>query len=180
MPLKSTVKVSVETKLQEYEGRYNHMYLDTKGKVTIGVGHLIPNKSAVATLSLFTVKNNIAFTPATLKEKQEEYDTIAKQVKNYKAGWYKKHCKLVMKDADINIQLKKHIKVFYKELSSLYNKANGYAIEFDSMPEEVQIALFDMIFNLGLIKLRTTFSKFNKAIKQKDWMKQRSKAPALM
>ncbi len=38
MPLKATVKTEVEKKIEEYEGRYNHMYLDSKAKVTIGVG----------------------------------------------------------------------------------------------------------------------------------------------
>jgi len=169
MPLKTTVQTEVEKKIEEYEGRYNHMYLDTKSKVTIGVGHLITNRTAVTTLTLYTLKNNLPNVAATLKEKQDEYDTIAKQKKNYKASWYKQHCKLVMKDLDINTQRKKHITTFYTELCGLYKKTKGYTTDFDSMPESVQKALFDMIFNLGLTKLSTTFTKFNSAIKQEKW-----------
>ncbi len=169
MPLKNSVKTIVQKKLEEYEGRYNHMYLDSKGKVTIGVGHLIASKNAVATITLYKTKNNQPTTPASLKEKQDEYSNVLKQKKNYKASWYKQFTKLVMKEADINAQRDKHITAFYTELSGMYSKAKGYTNDFDAMPEEVQLALFDMIFNLGQTKLRTIFTNFNKAIKQEKW-----------
>lgn len=169
MPLNSKVKAVVEKKLEEYEGRYDHMYLDSKSKVTIGVGHLITNKNAVGTLTLYTVKNKLPSTLATLKQKQDEYDAIVKQKKNYKASWYKQHTSLVMKDADINTQRNKHVTTFYSELLGMYTKAKGFATGFDDMPESVQKALFDMIFNLGQTKLRTTFTKFNDAVKKEKW-----------
>lgn len=169
MALKAIVKTTVEKKLEEYEGRYNHMYLDSKGKVTVGVGHLIPNKIAVAVITLYKTKKNIASTPATVNEKQDEYDTVAKQKKNYKASWYKQYTTLIMKDADINALRNKHIDSFYKELSGLYKKSNGYATDFDNMPQEVQKALFDMVFNLGITKLSMVFTQFNNAIKNEQW-----------
>jgi GH24 family phage-related lysozyme (muramidase) len=159
----------VQKKLEEYEGRYNHMYLDSKGKVTIGVGHLIASKGAVATIKLYKMKNNHANTTASLIEKKDEYDNVVKQKKNNKASWYKKFTKLVMKDTDINTQRDKHIATFYSELSGAYCKAKGYTNNFDDMPEEVQLALFDMIFNLGEPKLRRIFTNFNNAIKQEKW-----------
>lgn len=169
MPLKISVKTMVQKKLEEYEKRYNHMYLDSKGKVTIGVGHLIANKSTVATIPLYNTKNNQPTTPASLKEKQDEYGNVLKQKKNYKANWYKQFTKLVMKDADINAQRDKHIAIFYTELSGMYSKTKGYTNDFDAMPDEVQLALFDMIFNLGQTNLRTGFINFNKAIRQEKW-----------
>lgn len=169
MPLKASVQTVVEKKLEEYEGRYNHMYLDTKSKVTVGVGHLIANKAAVGSVKMYTVKNKVPSTLATLKQKQDEYDNIAKQKKNYKASWYKQHTSLVMKDADMNAQRKKHITTFYSELNGMYKKANGYKDNFDNFPDSVQKALFDMIFNLGQTKLRNKFIKFNAAIKKEAW-----------
>ncbi|WP_133512713.1 hypothetical protein [Candidatus Thiosymbion oneisti] len=83
MPLKSSVKTIVQKKLEEYEGRYNHMYLDSKDKVTIGVGHLIASKNVVASITLHNTKNNQPTTPASLKEKQDEYNNVLKQKKNY-------------------------------------------------------------------------------------------------
>ncbi len=169
MPLIGSVKSKVSKKIEKYEGRYNYLYLDSLGKVTVGIGHLIVNRSAIASVNMYTVKNNQPMKLATLTEKQVEYDTIAKQNKNYKASWYKQHTKLVMKDVDINAQRDEHIRTFYKELTRYYKKNNGFNSNFDSFPINAQIALFDMIFNLGLTKLKNKFTKFNDAIKKEDW-----------
>jgi len=167
--LNSNVKSVVEKKLEEYEGRYNHMYLDSKAKVTVGIGHLIANKGAVISVTMYTEKNKMPHMVATMKQKQDEYDNLIKQKKNYKASWYKQHTSLIMKDTDINIQRKNHIDTFYSELVSVYKKTNGFKDDFDNFPINVQKALFDMIFNLGQTNLRNKFIKFNDAIKQEKW-----------
>ncbi|QIL88967.1 hypothetical protein GNX18_03700 [Microbulbifer sp. SH-1] len=107
-------------------------------------------------------------TPATLAEKQAEYDRIAKQPRNYRAAWYKQFCTLTMREGDIDLQGNHHISSFYKELTAIYSSSNGYSA-FDQMPPEVQMALFDMIFNLGATRLRNLFLNFNNAIKKSDW-----------
>lgn len=76
-----------------------------------------------------------------------------------------------MKDADINLQRDKHITSFYTELSGIYTKSNGYPNDFDQLPKNVQLALFDMIFNLGATKIVSSFPNFNKALKAGDWKK---------
>ena len=76
-----------------------------------------------------------------------------------------------MKDAEIIRQLNKHIESFYKELTTLYKKSNGYYDDFDKLDKNVQMALFDMIFNLGAKKIVIKFPEFDKAIKSGDWKK---------
>lgn len=169
MALKSTVKAVVEKKIEEYEGRYDHFYLDTKGKVTVGIGHLVANRQAVVSITMYSTKNGVATKAATLQEKQAEYDNVSKQKKNYKASWYKQHTTLIMKDMDIVKLRDSHINSFYKELGNIYRKTNGYQSDFDSLPEKVQMSLFDMIFNLGATKLQSVFVNFNKAIKAEKW-----------
>lgn len=34
-------RATLKLKLEKYEGKVNHMYLDSKGYVTVGVGHLV-------------------------------------------------------------------------------------------------------------------------------------------
>ncbi|WP_043315919.1 hypothetical protein [Microbulbifer sp. HZ11] len=170
MPLNPAIKHTVAKKLEEYEGRYNHLYLDTVGKVTVGIGHLIPDRHAITTIPMYNTQNGIATTPATTAEKQQEFDHISKQKRNFRAKWYKQYCKLIMKDSDIEIQRDRHISSFYIELSTLYSTANGYAKNFDSFPDKVQLALFDMIFNIGATKLKKQFIKFNKAIQNENWL----------
>lgn len=74
-----------------------------------------------------------------------------------------------MKDSDINTQRDKHINSFYLELSRIYTKANGYTNDFDKLHKNLQLALFDMIFNLGATRIVKSFPNFNKALKAGDW-----------
>lgn len=76
-----------------------------------------------------------------------------------------------MKDSDVNAQRDKHINSFYTELTNIYKKSNGYPDNFDSLHKNVQLALFDMIFNLGATKIVASFPSFNKALKASDWKK---------
>lgn len=173
MPLAENVKQEVVKKIEQYEGRSNHLYLDTKGKVTVGVGHLISSRNAIATVRLYKTKNNLPSQIATMVEKQEEYDNITKLPygMRYGARSFKSHTTLVMKEIDINSQRDNHINSFYSELCSVYKKSNGYTADFDNLHKNIQLALFDMIFNLGATKLVNIFKKFNSALKDGDWQK---------
>ena len=76
-----------------------------------------------------------------------------------------------MKDDDITLFLNKHIDDFYKELARVYTKTNGYPDNFDKLPKNVQLVLFDMTFNLGASKLVSSFPDFNTSLKAGDWKK---------
>lgn len=169
--LGTDVRPEVAKKLEEYEGRVNHLYLDSVGKVTVGVGHLIPNRIAVGSINLYKVQNNLPGQLASLQEKQTAYDTIAKQPKGYIASRYKQYTKLVMKDTDINALRDKHLDSFHTELTNIYRKSKGYPDDFDKLPKKVQLALFDMIFNLGASRIVNTFTNFDQAVKAGDWKK---------
>lgn len=178
MPLPANIKTEIRNKLYQYEGKFNHLYLDTKGKVTVGVGHLIPNRNAIATVTLYKTQNNLLTQPASLIEKQAEYDKISKLPwgQRYSATSFKPHTSLVMKDTDIDLLLDKHIVNFHKELGNIYKKANGYTSDFDQMHQNLQLVLFDMIFNLGANKIVSSFPKFNAALKAGDWKKAASES----
>jgi len=173
MSLSTATKKKLRKKLYLYEGNFNHLYLDTKGKVTIGVGHLIPNKGAISALTLYTTKNNLPDLPATLHDKQNEYDKISKLPwgQQHGAASFKPHTTLTMKTTDIHHLLDNHVNRFYKELTTIYKKTNGYVEDFDNMHENVQLALFDMIFNLGASKIVKMFKNFDAAIKVGNWKK---------
>jgi len=142
------------------EGNINHLYLDSKNNVTIGVGHLIKNLAAAQKLLLYTLKGKKA-TPANIKL---DFDTIKKHpnLNRFRAPYYKQFTLLNMKAADIQAQLNAHIVNFEKELKRLYTG-------FSSYPKEVRLALFDMIFNLGYPRLKNKYPKMNAAIAKKDW-----------
>jgi len=115
--------------------------------------------------------NNNLLVLATAAEKHAEYDAIKKLPygRSHGAASFKKHTGLIMKNVDINAQRDKHIQSFYKELTGYYTTANGFINTFDAMPTEVQKALFDMVFNLGISKLKNQYVKFNGFIKLEKW-----------
>ena len=170
MPLSAEVKADVSKNIEKYEGRIPHLYLDTVGKVTVGIGHMVPNKVAINSVTMYK-KGAKSLLVATTAEKHAEYDAIKKLPygMSYGAASYERHTTLVMTDVDINAQRDKHIQSFYSELKGYYTAANGFAEAFDAMPVEVQKALFDMVFNLGITKLKNQYVKFNGFLKSAKW-----------
>lgn len=147
--------------LEKYEGSVPHMYLDTRGYVTVGVGYLLSSLSEARKLPFKNANNK----SASKTEIKTDYETVKKQAwGNNKASFYKKHTKLTLPNVAIDKLTNKHIDSFEKELKRLYTGFSNY-------PSEVRLALFDMIFNLGMTRLRVKYVKFNAAITAKDWQK---------
>lgn len=171
MALKDTIRDRVIKMLAIHEGRVNSFYLDSLGYVTIGVGYLVSNRSEVAPLTMYKALpgGTLSIIPATLQEKQAEYDRFQKLPKGYKAAWYNQQASLFMAEADIDALLEQTVNGFYPQLARIYTIGNGYKAEFDAFPDDVQVALFDMVYTLGAFGLTNKFVKFNQAIKAADW-----------
>lgn len=150
----------LRSKLEKYEGRINHLYLDSKGYVTIGVGHLL-NSAAQAQKLTFRTAINL---PATAAEIKADYDAVKKQPSNRVASFYRKQTKLTLPDTSIDKLTDKHIDSFELELKLIYPG-------FHKFPSAVKLALFDLIFNLGMSNLKNKWPKFNAAVKATDWQK---------
>ncbi|WP_151636587.1 lysozyme family protein [Noviherbaspirillum aerium] len=181
MSLHPHIKQEVLKSLQRYEGRIKHLYLDSVGKVTIGVGHLVSARSSMSPLPMYKLGANGANVVASTQEKQSEYEMIMRQPVGYSASWYKKHTRLFMKDSDIDRLLNEHLEVFHMELCRIYKKSKGYPNDFDKLPHSVQIALFDLIFNLGAHGLTHKFPVLNACLMAGDWARaaQQSHRPQL-
>ncbi|MCF6325361.1 MAG: hypothetical protein L3J89_13750 [Gammaproteobacteria bacterium] len=136
------------------------MYLDANGYVTIGIGHLLGSIADAQKLG-FKKSNNM---PASKDEIKSDFEAVTKQPANRLTSMYKKHTKLTLSITEINKLTDKHIASFEKELEKIY-------AGFNAFPTEVRLALFDLIFNLGMTKLKNKWPLFNSAIKAKDWQK---------
>jgi GH24 family phage-related lysozyme (muramidase) len=161
----ATEFVELKKKIELYEGHVEHMYLDSNGFVTVGVGHMIPNAAHAAQLSFHVTKTGV---PATEQQKKAEYEAVLKETKGKLASFYKNKATLFMKPADIDVLTKEHIESFERELKNLYGAA-AYPPGFEKFPDEVRLALFDMIFNLGATKLKNSYLSFNRSIAKNDW-----------
>jgi GH24 family phage-related lysozyme (muramidase) len=157
------LKAKLRKKLEQYEGRVEHMYLDTKGYVTVGVGHMMSSAEEAKKVAFVNAASGAA---ATKKEIEDEYTLIKSKPFGtaYPAKRFKSYTKLKLTDSTINEITNKHIASFEGELKLIYG-----ATEFKAYPENAKLALFDMIFNLGMSKLKTGYPNFNKYIKANDY-----------
>ncbi|MBV0933333.1 lysozyme family protein [Marinobacterium weihaiense] len=149
--------------LEQQEGRIAHMYRDTRGFITIGVGHLLTSEHDALALPLVHRDSGL---PASADTIRAEYRKLATRPygQRYGASSFAAHTRLDLPDPEIDNLTQRHIAGFHQELGGLYGRAH-----FSAMPERVQLALFDMIFNLGLPKLQHGFPRFNRHIRNGDW-----------
>lgn len=153
-------KQILRARLEKFEGKVNHLYLDSKGLVTVGVGHLIRSVAGAQKLAFKTTKG----LPASAAEIKADYDAVKKQPANRVTSFYKKHTKLTLPNTEIDKLTTKHVDSFENELKLIYGG-------FGTFPSEVKLALFDLIFNLGMTNLKNKWPIFNAAIKAKEWQK---------
>lgn len=142
----------------QWEGRIPHMYLDTEGFVTVGIGNLIATAEVARSLA-FVVRDTGA--AATAQEIEADFKAVAKQSKGELAASYKKFTKLDLPDTAIDALFKIKIDGFKNDLIANFK---GYP----EYPVEVKRALLDMIYNLGkggLLK----FKKLKAAVEAHDW-----------
>lgn len=158
--LTAAEKQALRTRLERYEGRVNHMYLDARGNVTIGVGHLLSGLAQAQSLPFRSAKGALA----SAAEIQEDYEAVQRQPANRLASFYKRSTKLTLPNAEVDTLTNRHIDAFEVELARIYLGFNAY-------PSEVKLALLDLVFNVGPSNLKHQWPSFNAAIKAKDWSK---------
>lgn len=159
----SSLRIMLKIKLEQYEGKVEHMYLDTKGYVTVGVGSMLSDATAATKLPFVHSSTNEL---ATHEQIKDEFLRIKARPygKSEFASKFKPFTTLKLTESVMNEQIAHHIQSFEKELRSIYGDE-----QFASYPENVKLALFDMIFNLGMSKLKDTYPKFNGHIRNGNY-----------
>jgi len=139
------------------EGNVSHMYLDTRGFVTVGIGHMIANADAATRLP-FVHEDG---TSATVAEIIAEYAKIKEQDPAHLASYYTQFCQLHLKPEDVLAILDRDIDDTERGVSTRFRNYYDY-------PHGPQDALLDMGFNLGVGGL-TKYVKLRLAAERKDW-----------
>jgi GH24 family phage-related lysozyme (muramidase) len=137
--------------ISAHEGRSRHMYPDTRGNVTVGVGHLLPSVAAAVALPFYIVPPVLERVRATAQQISAAYAYVKATRQPYLS--------LVLDDADIDQLLADDIARFEPVVRQAFP-------EFDNLPAPVQIAIYDMVFNLGSLR---AFPKFVAAVNARDW-----------
>ncbi|MFZ4546370.1 MAG: hypothetical protein ACOYN4_02990 [Bacteroidales bacterium] len=143
----------------EFEGEILHMYQDSRGNVTVGVGNLLATAEDAQKLP-FVVRQT--HKPAAKEEIKTDFDKVKNAPTGYKAVNYKKYTSLELQSPDSSTLLKKRIGTFVQELRHSFS-------EFNDLPRPAQFGLLDLAFNCGTNKVATKFPNFKKAIQKKDF-----------
>ncbi len=144
-------------KLESFEGVIPWMYLDTVGKVTVGVGLMLPDAAAALRLPF-----QVAGRPATEAEILTEFARVDAMPMGRPALFYRGKAEVELVRESIDALLRTVLVGFEGEL----RKALA---EYDALPQGVKLALLDMIYNLGPAGLLKGYPRLMKAVSAGDF-----------
>jgi GH24 family phage-related lysozyme (muramidase) len=144
-------------KLKEFEGCVPWMYRDTVGKVTVGVGLMLPDAKAAEALPFV-----IGTRAATPEEIAAEYARVDAMAAGRASAFYKTPTSLTLTQQTIDAKLTSVLAGFEADLRAQFP-------HYDTLPEGVKMALLDMIYNLGPAGLFKGFPHLIAAIQTGAW-----------
>ena len=133
-----------------HEGSVPHLYKDTRGNVTCGVGFLVPD---VRTLQTFDWQPSDA---AALRD----WYKILPLPGAHRVSFYARHCEAVITEDEIARVLTDKLAAFTERLQEDW--------DLDKHPPTVQVALLDMAYNLGVGGLGR-YLKLGAALDKRDY-----------
>lgn len=149
-------------KSPKFENLIQHIYLDTEGKITTGVGALVDDETTFKAVD-WLVDNK---RPATDAEKQAAYDCFQdlnrqkKFGKDYDAGYYKNKSRLQISEAYALQRMNEHVQ---NDLERLRNGIDG----FDNLPYPLKEVLMDIRYTSGSVT-RDNWKHLRDGIDKKD------------
>lgn len=148
----------LKARLRQHEGVVPHLYLDTLGLVTCGVGHMISNPDAMANILLVHSSGG----EASLADKVTEWYRVKRLEPARLPAYYAANTTLRMTPEAIAGLQDSDVAAFQQALRSLLSG-------FDEFPESAQEALLDMAFQLGAKGLIDKFPHLVAAANVHDW-----------
>lgn len=144
-------------KLESFEGSIPWMYRDTVGKVTVGVGVMLPDAAAATALPF-----RIGAERASAAAIAAEFARVDGLPMGRPAHFYRKENGLELEKYEIDALLKHVVLRFETELRA------GIA-GYDTFPEGPRMALLDMAYNLGPEGLLKGFPRLIQAAQAGLW-----------
>jgi GH24 family phage-related lysozyme (muramidase) len=133
------------------------MYRDTVGKVTVGVGLMLPDAKAAEAFPF--VLGGRAATP---QEIAAEYSRVDAMAMGRASTFYKTPTSLILTQQTIDAKLSCILAGFEADLRSQFP-------HYDALPDGIKMALLDMIYNLGPAGLFKGFPHLVAAIQTGAW-----------
>jgi GH24 family phage-related lysozyme (muramidase) len=144
-------------KLKEFEGCVPWMYRDTVGKVTVGVGLMLPDAKAAEALPFL-----LGSRAATPQEIATEYARVDAMTMGRASAFYKTPSSLELSQQTMDAKLSSVLQGFETDLRTRFP-------HYDTLPDGVKMALLDMIYNLGPAGLFKGFPHLVAAVENGAW-----------
>ena len=144
--------------LKFFEGCVPWMYRDTAGKVTVGVGLMLPDAAAACALPFQTA----AGAAATTEQIAAEFARVDALAMGKLPSFYRAAGSLELPEPEIDEKLSAVLAGFE---ATLRENLTGY----DALPDGVKMALLDMAYNLGPEGLLEGYPKMIHAVETGAW-----------
>jgi len=133
------------------------MYRDTVGKITVGVGLMLPDAKAAQALPFV-----LGTRTATPQEIAAEYTRVDSLPLGRVSAFYKPSTQLELTQQTIDAKLSAVLQGFETDL-------RAHLPHYDTLPDPVKLALLDMIYNLGPGELFNGFPHLIAAVESGSW-----------
>jgi len=133
------------------------MYRDTVGKITVGVGLMLPDAKAAQALPFV-----LGTRTATPQEIAAEYTRVDSLPLGRASAFYKPSTQLELTQQTIDAKLSAVLQGFETDL-------RAHLPHYDTLPDPVKLALLDMIYNLGPGELFNGFPHLIAAVESGSW-----------
>lgn len=143
--------------LKQFEGCVPWMYRDTVGKVTVGVGLMLPDAAAAETLPF--LQDGHSATPAQI---HADFQRVMLLPEGKPAAFYRSTISPELPPPAIDARLRIVLQTFEQHLRARLP-------HYDSFPDGAKLALLDMIYNLGPGELFSGYPHLLAAVEQGQW-----------
>ena len=156
----------------DFEGFAQHMYLDVKGNVTVGIGHLIPDAEAATRLNFHHRETNGEVDDKHKRKgkvdamhKRNSYNLVLYSgITNGSPMAFKDVTHIDLDPVVIGDIFRNDVKQFIHELKAKFP-------DFETYPASAQLGMLDLIYNMGRKKFFGGFPVFRMALEFRNWIK---------
>ncbi len=146
----------------EVENFVPHMYLDSEGNVTVGIGTLLPDAATAETLPFVRRGSNVA---ATSQEIKRDFSSVKNSgLTNTRAPGFRHLTNIDLSEAESELKALTDMKDFIRIIRSSDNFP-----EFDTYLVAAKMGLLDMVYTLGAKRTRERFPDFTSAVRRRNF-----------
>ena len=145
--------------IEPHEGVIPHMYLDTNGFVTVGIGNMLADDHAACALLFRDVVSGAEASPQQITA---DFYAVHSQRKGMRAESYRAFTSCELEAPEISRLFRRRVDEFVAQLRVHY-------LDFDEYPPSAQLAILDLAWNLGTHALAYKWPRLTAAIRSQHW-----------